>query len=327
MAILYINNNSNLLEPYISIVDDKYDLSSVSGQTMRASYQSIYDYFEVFAETATDDLIWSANNGWISLNEYTTAAIEFESYDYAFRYEGSFSSYYSTAYKFEIYQKSTGTLWQQFGNLVWQGGPLYVVPDLASSSWTGNALLFNTGEIIGISGYGTYVSNGDLQGTVYKINTVVPATSATSDNAIDRGQITIAGGFITGGTITDLHAASLKNANHNTYKDSVTMSSLSVRVDMAPSALMVNAGNDEICLVGTVSAEGNGGDGNDTITSGAASDRLVGGAGDDIMFSPVDFSDRDIFSPALLDNLLYVTSMLDNYRKNENSHRATGRSL
>ena len=119
----------------------------------------------------------------------------------------------------------------------------------------------------------------------------------------------------------------MKKANPNTYKDSVTMSNLSVSVDMAPSALVFNAGNDEICLVGTVSAEGNGGDGNDTITSGSASDCLVGGAGDDIMFSPVNFSDQDIFSPALLINLLCVTSIRDNYRKNGNSHGATGRVL
>ena len=327
MVILYINNNSNLLEPYISIVDDKYDLSSVSGQTMRAGYQSIYDYLTGFSEAANDDVAWSADNGFVSLNEYTATAIEFESYDYAFRYEGSFSSSYSTAYKFELLQKSTGTLMQEFGNLVWQGDPLYVAGDLASSSWTGNALLFDTGEIIGISGYGTYDSNGDLQGTAYEINTVVPVTSATSYNAINRGQITIAGGSITGGTITDLHAGVFENANPNTYKDSVTMSNLSVSVDMAPSALVVNAGNDEICLVGTVSAEGNGGDGNDTITSGSASDCLIGGAGDDIMFSPVDFSDRDIFSPVLLVDLLYVTSILDNYRKNGNSYGATASVL
>ena len=327
MAFPYINNNSNLLVPYISIVDDKYDLSSVSERTMRAGYRSIYDYLTGLSEAANDDVAWSADNGFVCLNECTSTAIEFESYDYAFRYEGSFSSSYSTAYKFELLQKSTGTLMQEFGNLVWQGDPLYVAGDLASSSWTGNALLFDTGEIIGISGYGTYDSNGDLQGTVYEINTVVPVTSATSYNDITRGQITIAGGSITGGIITDLHAGVFENANPNTYKDSVTMSNLSVSVDMAPSALVVNAGNDEIYLVGTVSAEGNGGDGNDTITSGSASDRLVEGAGDDIMFSPVDFSDRDIFSSVLLVDLLYVTSILDNYRKNGNSYGATGSVL
>ena len=336
MASITIHKNSDALDLYVTTTDSGYLLHDSDEQTLRSSFETGIDFVGVLAERLFSDLVLANESGTLAVNEVTTTAIELETDRYRIREEGVFafegvsSTAYSEVHTLNLLDKTTGAYLLSFDVAVFADyyyGFWSAEPDLQSSTWGDSFLRMDNGVTLSALGSGNYDSNDLQQGTYHELTMATPIDSQTSIKSIYTGDITEAQDILVGATFTNVSYGIINNANPETYTDFISVYQPVGSLDSTSSDFLSTAGNDEIFLTGTFAAEGNGGDGNDTITSGAASDRLVGGAGDDIMFSPVDFSDRDIFSPALLDNLLYVTSMLDNYRKNENSHRATGRSL